>query len=1432
MEEWIGEQHKQEEQASTGNLGIGSGGGMWSEVLDIVSRLMDKGFLAGAQEMLGDVRVMMKEFQDELEVAGDDKQRHGEVIARFEQRLTEEFGVKKADPKDIAADLASDFTESALSREQELYEEIEMRLTTYAAIDSDIRLKVFFDENKGRNMVVVDYGEKLESPEVNPNYRIYASRWPEEMLEKVVKKFEDTGHSLSELVKGSEVAILGPGPGLIEVRALLQIEPEIQTIHVVELDRGNFLRIFKEWLALSPAERQRIRLHRADICSMPFNSGTLAMIYAAGTGTDVLGREKTIELLREMYRVLMPNAAVLGRIKLSWIHHVSEVLRDIGFNTDGIDEDHLYYAQKLSLSDESVVNELYQEAYGPLVKVRDGYRRLITEVQDKEDMNWAKVGVISHEIMKELEVVQIALDRTLERSIIAGTEELQLEIGAFSIGLNRARSDMKDVMDEYYTADRTRTRWAIIRFSVIPERIDSLLELLTSGQMIPSREIEGRPLIYDERVLNLFIAKHELGNIVGLLFLDIRELTKRCLDVENVEQIEEAVHLENRLWRSDFHLQEHIEKIRRGDYDLDKIADEVRTTLEEMHGIVKEMEVFVTSISDSISDKTFVERLLREIGKADRLFTGFISGKMTLELDQVDLGTVLSEVYSSFRKRWRKQGREDLVIVEDLPHELMVVVDEIKMDRAIFNLINNASEAMPDGGKITVSAKLTEDGIVICVSDTGRGMPQEAIDNFRQGIAGFSIKPRERGIVHGLGLYIVWSTIKAHNGTIDVESEPDRGTTFTITLPAQLVETKPEMVSVEPVDAGDVEAARVALERAMERERLAEDKDPNMALLTQVREYLMEEWTIVAAAVVQERDPSEIQAKLESFLRAIVDAESMLPETARSVLRDGLQNFWGLELLSRVEQARFIDPKTIQRHTAYIAGIDDPSTPVGARLLMELQSPDAVREGIREAQRRMDEEKIKELAVEGELDKAQRLAQLILEEEPDNVAAQQLIYLVEAINAVEGARDAVELTLDENGELALVFTELHLYPGETILCNLPGPDVSKQEVVRTARQKVDALRERMSLLDSHIREWNERIASMEVTDLDEVRTELTRIRDECASVNDFYNSITPGGISYFRSTSEYRAFYLIDWLFSHFWGNYFSPTFSDVSDFTEAIMTREMTIEEVLSQLEAWHVAFDEVIGLIDERLVASLDSSEPKRLVSDLLEAIREDRTKRIKPEGERLASFGDMLLASEQDTLALVLYMVADRFYPEQDFISFVLDRRGYRRLSDALSQQGASYGLDGVFVEVPRGRILAQALHDLGWVQDRVSERTTDKGRRFHSVSLVRRKINTVGFRATYVLNETEAFLEEVDELLEDEQIPVIMAENIAQERNLRSIARIREKVDGKEMFIINLNRRRQAHEQWQQLVGDANSYNFRNIEDVTKNMQLIHALATAK
>lgn len=121
---------------------------------------------------------------------------------------------------------------------------------------------------------------------------------------------------------------------------------------------------------------------------------------------------------------------------------------------------------------------------------------------------------------------------------------------------------------------------------------------------------------------------------------------------------------------------------------------------------------------------------------------------------------------------------KDIQIISHIPNEpLLVPIDKESLKSALLNLVFNAFHAMPTGGQLTLALLKQTNWCQISISDTGIGMEEEML---KQLFSPF-FTTKQKG--NGLGLVETQKIIKAHHGSIEVRSTPNRGSTFTITLP-------------------------------------------------------------------------------------------------------------------------------------------------------------------------------------------------------------------------------------------------------------------------------------------------------------------------------------------------------------------------------------------------------------------------------------------------------------------------------------------------------------------------------------------------------------------------------------------------------------------------------------------------------------------------
>jgi signal transduction histidine kinase len=221
---------------------------------------------------------------------------------------------------------------------------------------------------------------------------------------------------------------------------------------------------------------------------------------------------------------------------------------------------------------------------------------------------------------------------------------------------------------------------------------------------------------------------------------------------------------------------------------LANMSHELRTPLNAIIGF---SEVLLERLFGDLNAKQ--DDYLKDIHSSGRHLLNLINdildlskveaGRMELELSTFDLPSAIANAMTLIRERAQKHG---IAMAQDVAPELgEVVADERKFKQILLNLLSNAVKFTPDGGRIDVTARSTDDNIVVAVRDTGIGIApedQEAVfEEFRQ--VGRHYTSKQEGT--GLGLALTRRFVELHGGRISVESTPGRGSTFTFTLPAK-----------------------------------------------------------------------------------------------------------------------------------------------------------------------------------------------------------------------------------------------------------------------------------------------------------------------------------------------------------------------------------------------------------------------------------------------------------------------------------------------------------------------------------------------------------------------------------------------------------------------------------------------------------------------
>jgi signal transduction histidine kinase len=201
---------------------------------------------------------------------------------------------------------------------------------------------------------------------------------------------------------------------------------------------------------------------------------------------------------------------------------------------------------------------------------------------------------------------------------------------------------------------------------------------------------------------------------------------------------------------------------------------------EQMFGEVNEKQA--EYLNDIHSSGTHLLSLINDILDLSKIE----AGKMDLELARFDLGAALENSMTLIRERATRNSVN--LALECAGPVGEWVADERKFKQIMLNLLSNAVKFTPHGGKVTVRAERFDKSVQIAVSDTGIGIKPEdqqlVFEEFRQA-SGDHLKKSEGT---GLGLALTRRFVELHGGSIKLQSEVGKGSTFTFTLPERELE--------------------------------------------------------------------------------------------------------------------------------------------------------------------------------------------------------------------------------------------------------------------------------------------------------------------------------------------------------------------------------------------------------------------------------------------------------------------------------------------------------------------------------------------------------------------------------------------------------------------------------------------------------------------
>ena len=237
---------------------------------------------------------------------------------------------------------------------------------------------------------------------------------------------------------------------------------------------------------------------------------------------------------------------------------------------------------------------------------------------------------------------------------------------------------------------------------------------------------------------------------------------------------------------------------------VSNVSHELRTPLTSVKSYLEALDE--GALSEPVAPD-FIKVSLDETNRMMRMVTDLLhlsridNATSHLDVELINFTAFITFILNRFDKMKGQEKEKKYELVRDYPiNSIWMEIDTDKMTQVVDNILNNAIKYSPDGGKITVRMKTTEDQMILSISDHGLGIPKQDLPRiFDRFYRVDRARSRAQGGT-GLGLSIAKEIIKQHKGFIWAKSEYGKGSTFTIVLPYDKDAVKEEVWEDEVED--------------------------------------------------------------------------------------------------------------------------------------------------------------------------------------------------------------------------------------------------------------------------------------------------------------------------------------------------------------------------------------------------------------------------------------------------------------------------------------------------------------------------------------------------------------------------------------------------------------------------------------------------------
>ncbi|HUI54925.1 MAG TPA: heavy metal sensor histidine kinase [Bryobacteraceae bacterium] len=514
-------------------------------------------------------------------------------------------------------------------------------------------------------------------------------------------------------------------------------------------------------------------------------------------------------LLRELRKRLIAMRALRTRLMVAYALFFAVFLIGLA---------EVFRARLVSTLDAQVHETLDKEWFG--VK---GYLRIEpgpegSPVAGKNSANWYYDADDPDETATVLDIKKIFLITDKDGNVIAdgSTGDQQVSPTYEDIGIDRPQV-IQGRVTEAVRAMQTQTPgtpgrafWDVRRNSEGARFLIRAGVVFDEGHLVPGRHFPyymaiGIPLSDNEKILSQFTwvfvavipAALILGSFLGWVMAgraltpvrDIARAAQRIsgsnlsLRIPTRETGDELDYLILTFNRMIERLESSFQQMKQFSAD---VSHELRTPITAIRGQL-EVALFTAQTTEQYREAMFnalqdIDRL-SQIVRALLLLSQAESGQLVLQKSRLNLAGVALDLVDQFQIPAEAAG---VRLTADLPPECFLEGDRVQLERMITNLLSNAIKFTPEGGHVRLLLRATAENVEIVVEDTGRGIATEHLphifDRFYRVPGSGSAPGADQGL--GLGLSFVAWIVKAHDGSIEVDSEPGKGTRFIIRLPA------------------------------------------------------------------------------------------------------------------------------------------------------------------------------------------------------------------------------------------------------------------------------------------------------------------------------------------------------------------------------------------------------------------------------------------------------------------------------------------------------------------------------------------------------------------------------------------------------------------------------------------------------------------------